>query len=151
MSTAAVLVIGNEILSGKIREANTYELARVLRELGVELRRIVVVPDERERIAAEVRELSASHAHVFTSGGIGPTHDDVTIAGITHRFGSFTALRNVSLSIGAGAFAVLLGPSGCGKTTTMRRLPKASRSRRTDVRRRRIPATSRASRRPDGG
>ena len=84
--TAAALVIGNEILSGKIREANVFELARVLRSRGVELTRVVVIPDTIPIIADEVRKLSKSHDYVFTSGGVGPTHDDVTIAAIAEAF-----------------------------------------------------------------
>lgn len=85
--TAAMLVVGNEILSGKVREANVYELARVLRSLGVVLARIVVVPDELDVIARETKELAGGHDLVFTSGGVGPTHDDVTIAGVARAFG----------------------------------------------------------------
>lgn len=96
MITAAALVIGNEILSGKIRETNTYELATTLREIGVVLARIVVAPDELDRIAEEIRDLSSRYDHVFTSGGIGPTHDDVTIAGIARAFGVGTT-RDPSL------------------------------------------------------
>jgi molybdenum cofactor synthesis domain-containing protein len=85
--TAAVLVVGNEILSGKVEEANVAVLARELRRLGVLLRRVVVVMDEVDAIADEVRELSASHDWVFTSGGVGPTHDDVTIEAVAKAFG----------------------------------------------------------------
>jgi molybdenum cofactor synthesis domain-containing protein len=84
---AAALVVGNEILSGKIREANVYELARTLRSLGVVLDRVVVVPDDVEIIATEVRDLAATHDYVFTSGGVGPTHDDLTMAGVARAFG----------------------------------------------------------------
>jgi molybdenum cofactor synthesis domain-containing protein len=85
--TAAVLVVGNEILSGKVDEANVAALARELRRLGILLRRVVVVMDEVDVIAKEVRELSAAHDWVFTSGGVGPTHDDVTIEGVAKAFG----------------------------------------------------------------
>jgi len=85
--TAAVLVVGNEILSGKVDEANVAVLARELRRLGVLLRRVVVVMDEVDAIAKEVRELSAAHDWVFTSGGVGPTHDDVTIEAVAKAFG----------------------------------------------------------------
>lgn len=84
--TAAFLVIGNELLSGKIEEANLVVLARALRSLGVELRRVVMVPDDLETIAREVRELSATHDWLFTSGGVGPTHDDVTIEAVARAF-----------------------------------------------------------------
>jgi molybdenum cofactor synthesis domain-containing protein len=85
--TAAVLVIGNEILSGKVEEANVAALARALRGLGVQLQRVVVVPDEEGTIAQEVRSLSAAHDWLFTSGGVGPTHDDVTIEAVATAFG----------------------------------------------------------------
>lgn len=84
--TAAILVIGDEILSGKVEDANARLLIGELRELGVALRRILIVPDEVEDVAAAVRELSARFDHVFTSGGVGPTHDDVTIIGIARAF-----------------------------------------------------------------
>jgi len=85
--TAAMLVVGNELLTGKIADKNVVVLARALRGLGIVLRRVVMVTDERELIAAEVRALSAAHDHVFTSGGVGPTHDDVTIAAVAEAFG----------------------------------------------------------------
>ena len=80
--TAAALIIGNELLSGKVEEANLALLARTLRGLGVELRRVVMVKDDVETIAREVRELAAAHDWLFTSGGVGPTHDDVTIEAV---------------------------------------------------------------------
>jgi molybdenum cofactor synthesis domain-containing protein len=85
-ATAAALVIGDEILSGKVDEANVGALARALRELGVELRRVVVVKDDIDTIAGEVRALASAHDWVFTSGGIGPTHDDVTIEAVAKAF-----------------------------------------------------------------
>ncbi len=86
-ATAAVLVIGDEILSGKVEEANVPVLARALRELGILLRRVVVVMDDVETIAREVAQLSREHDWLFTSGGIGPTHDDVTIEAVARAFG----------------------------------------------------------------
>jgi molybdenum cofactor synthesis domain-containing protein len=85
--TAAALVIGNEILSGKIEEANVALLARALRRLGVALRRVVVVMDDVDTIASEVRALSGEHDWLFTSGGVGPTHDDVTVEAVAKAFG----------------------------------------------------------------
>ncbi|MBL8741038.1 MAG: competence/damage-inducible protein A [Myxococcales bacterium] len=84
--TAAMVVIGNEILSGKIADQNLMVLAGVLRDLGVKLERAVIIPDDLRQIAHAVRELAASHTWVFTSGGVGPTHDDVTIAGVAKAF-----------------------------------------------------------------
>lgn len=84
--TAAMLLIGNELLSGKVQDANLVVLARELRALGVELARVVMVLDDVETIAREVRALSAGYDWVFTSGGVGPTHDDVTLASVARAF-----------------------------------------------------------------
>lgn len=84
--TAAALVIGNELLSGKIEERNVPVLARELFGLGILLRRVVVCPDEIGTIAEDLRALADRHDHVFTSGGVGPTHDDVTIAAVARCF-----------------------------------------------------------------
>lgn len=88
MSTAGIVVIGDEILSGKFAEENAAFLIGELRALGVELRRIAVIPDDLDDIAATVVEFSGRFDHVFTSGGVGPTHDDLTMAGIARGFGT---------------------------------------------------------------
>jgi len=85
--TAAIIVIGNEILSGKTRDENSVFLARELRSLGVDVRKISVIPDDLQKIAAEVRDNSITHDYVFTTGGVGPTHDDLTMHGIAGAFG----------------------------------------------------------------
>lgn len=87
MKTAGVVVIGNEILSGKVSENNANFLAAELRDLGVNLRSIEVVPDELDEIARAVSSASARFDYVFTTGGVGPTHDDVTLEGIARAFG----------------------------------------------------------------
>jgi molybdenum cofactor synthesis domain-containing protein len=87
MPTAGLVVIGNEILSGKIVDTNSPYLAGELRELGVDLERIITIPDVVDVIAAEVRAFSAAYDFVFTSGGIGPTHDDVTMEAVAQAFG----------------------------------------------------------------
>jgi molybdenum cofactor synthesis domain-containing protein len=84
--TAAMLIIGNELLSGKVAEANLHVLAKTLRELGILLRRVVMVLDDIDEIAREVRELSKANDWLFTSGGVGPTHDDVTIEAVAKAF-----------------------------------------------------------------
>jgi molybdenum cofactor synthesis domain-containing protein len=94
--TAGLIVIGNEILSGKIVDTNSAFLAQQLRPLGVSLRRMVVIPDEIDVIAAEVRALCGAVDVVFTSGGVGPTHDDVTIAGVARGLGR-QVIRHPSL------------------------------------------------------
>jgi molybdenum cofactor synthesis domain-containing protein len=85
--TAGILIIGEEILSGKVEDENARYLVHELRELGVNVRRIEVIPDDVEEIAAAVRSLSARFDHLFTSGGIGPTHDDLTLPSIGAAFG----------------------------------------------------------------
>ncbi|MBL8720274.1 MAG: competence/damage-inducible protein A [Myxococcales bacterium] len=84
--TAAVLLIGNELLSGKVQDANLVVLARDLRALGVRLTRVVMVEDVREVIRDEVRALASTHDWLVTSGGVGPTHDDVTLAAVADAF-----------------------------------------------------------------
>jgi molybdopterin-biosynthesis enzyme MoeA-like protein len=83
---AAALIVGNEILNGKVAEANLVELARTLRPLGVRLARASVLPDELPLLVPEIRALSAAYPLVFTSGGVGPTHDDVTIEAVARAF-----------------------------------------------------------------
>jgi FAD synthetase len=87
VSTAAILIIGNEILSAKVVDENGPFLARELRALGVDLRRIETVPDEIPLIIDALKRCLSSARWVFTSGGIGPTHDDVTIAAVAEAFG----------------------------------------------------------------
>jgi len=82
-----MLVIGNELLTGKVGEANLVVLARSVRNLGIVLRRVVMVLDDIDTIARDVRELSSAHDWLFTSGGVGPTHDDVTIEAVAKAFG----------------------------------------------------------------
>lgn len=85
--TAGIVLIGNEILSGKIADQNAVYLCREFRQLGVDVRKIAIVPDDVELIAREVAEFSRAYDWVFTSGGVGPTHDDVTIEGVARAFG----------------------------------------------------------------
>lgn len=84
--TAAMMVIGDEILSGRTRDANMYHLAGQLTEAGIDLREVRVVSDDRGAIIAATQALSAGYDHVFTSGGIGPTHDDITADCIAAAF-----------------------------------------------------------------
>ena len=85
--TAGIIIIGNEILSGKVVDTNSPFLTRELRALGVSVRRIVTIPDELDEIAAAVAEFHRVYDFVFTSGGVGPTHDDVTIEGVARGLG----------------------------------------------------------------
>jgi FAD synthetase len=80
--TAGILIIGNEILSGKVVDTNSPFLTRELRRLGVTVKRILTIPDELDDIATAVAEFHRDYDFVFTSGGVGPTHDDVTMEGV---------------------------------------------------------------------
>jgi len=84
---AGLIIIGDEILKGQTRDTNSYFMTKRLRDLGVRVSRISVIPDELETIAEEVKKFSMSYDHVVTSGGIGPTHDDLTFEGIALAFG----------------------------------------------------------------
>ena len=86
-TTAAIIVIGNEILSGKVVDTNAAFLTAELRSIGVTLKRILVIPDELDAIADAVRAYKDQFEVVFTSGGVGPTHDDVTIVGVALGLG----------------------------------------------------------------
>ena len=85
--TAGIIIIGNEVLSGKTQDTNSHFLCQELRALGVDMQRISVIPDEIELIGKEAASFSRQFDFVFTTGGVGPTHDDVTMAGIAHGFG----------------------------------------------------------------
>jgi molybdenum cofactor synthesis domain-containing protein len=86
-TTAAVLIIGNEILSGKTQDANVAFLGKALAGLGIRLEEARVIRDEPEVIAAVVNSLRADYDYVFTTGGIGPTHDDLTAESVARAFG----------------------------------------------------------------
>ena len=111
MSTAAILVIGNEILSAKVQDENGPFLARELRALGVDLRRIETVPDEVPLIVDALRRCLSQARWVFTSGGIGPTHDDVTIAAVAQAFGRKVVQDERTLSLLRSRFGDRLKPA----------------------------------------
>ena len=111
MTTAAILVIGNEILSAKVQDENGPFLARELRELGVDLRRIETVPDEVPLIIDALNRCMASAKWVFTSGGIGPTHDDVTIAAVSQAFSRKVVLDERTLALLRARFPLPLKPA----------------------------------------
>ena len=92
--TAAMLVIGDEILSGRTRDANMHYLSGQLTEAGIDLREVRVVSDDPDAIVSAVKALSAGFATVFTSGGIGPTHDDITADCIAAAFNASIDVRD---------------------------------------------------------
>jgi molybdenum cofactor synthesis domain-containing protein len=85
--TAGIIIIGNEVLSGKTHDTNSYFLCTELRQLGVEVGKICTIPDDIEQIGQEVAGFAQRFDFVFTTGGVGPTHDDVTVEGIAHGLG----------------------------------------------------------------
>jgi len=99
--TAALLVIGDEILSGRTKDKNIGYIAEYLTGIGIDLREVRVVPDEEEEIVAAVNALRARYTYLFTTGGIGPTHDDITADAIAKAFG-------VPIDIDERARAVML-------------------------------------------
>lgn len=87
MASAAILVIGNEILSGRTQDANVAFLGKELAARGITLAEVRIVRDDRAAIIAALDALRAAHTYVFTSGGIGPTHDDITSEAVAAAFG----------------------------------------------------------------
>ncbi|MEX2327318.1 MAG: competence/damage-inducible protein A, partial [Pseudomonadales bacterium] len=85
--TACMIIIGNEILSGRTQDVNLNYLARALNELGVRLTEARVIPDVEQLIIDTVNECREKFDHVFTTGGIGPTHDDITAESVAKAFG----------------------------------------------------------------
>lgn len=92
--TAAMLVIGDEILSGRTRDANMHHLAGQLTKVGIDLKEVRVVSDDPRAIVSAVQALSTTYEHVFTSGGIGPTHDDITADCVAQAMGAAIDIRD---------------------------------------------------------
>lgn len=84
--TAAICLIGDELLSGRTRDINTQTIARYLAPFGIPVKEVRIVPDEQDRIVDAVNTLRAGYTYVFTTGGIGPTHDDITADAIAAAF-----------------------------------------------------------------
>ena len=103
--TAAMLTIGDEILSGRTRDSNMPHLAASLAARGIALRETRVVPDEADEIVAALNALRARYTHVFTSGGIGPTHDDITADSVAAAFGVGIDVREDARAILARNYA----------------------------------------------
>ena len=121
---AGIVIIGNEILSGKFADENASFLIGELRRLGVELGRIAVIPDVEGDIAETVPRYAARFDVVFTSGGVGPTHDDVTIAGVARGFGAQVVRHPVLADLLAAYYGDRLTESHmgaiCGKSDNVR-------------------------------
>ena len=102
---AAMLVIGDEILSGRTRDSNMYHLARELTRAGIDLRETRVIGDDADTIVAVVRMLARGHDHLFTSGGIGPTHDDITAEAVAAALGRPISVREDARAMLAAHYA----------------------------------------------
>lgn len=103
--TATILIIGDEILSGRTREANAHHLAGELARVGIDLTEIRVVSDDQGAIVAALDALRARSTYVFTSGGIGPTHDDITADAVAAAFGVSIGIRDDARALLEEAYA----------------------------------------------
>ena len=99
MKTAGIIIIGNEILSGKVTDINSPYLCQELRTLGVEVHQIITIPDLPEIIGRTTVDFSERFSWVFTSGGIGPTHDDITTDCVAKAFGRQVSVRSDAFKI----------------------------------------------------
>src|SRR5260370_26496514 len=113
--TAGLLVIGDEILSGRTKDKNIGYIAEYLTAIGIELKEVRVVADEEDAIIAALNALKSRYAYVFTTGGIGPTHDDITADAVARAFG-------VSIDYDPPAVALLLTRFGRAELNETRKL-----------------------------
>lgn len=124
--TAAILVIGDEILSGRTREGNAHYLAGVLGSIGIDLKEIRVIADEQPLIVEAIRALDGSlggrYDLLFTSGGIGPTHDDVTADAVAEAFGTGIEMNEEALAVMRARWEAR-GVSVTGNRLRMARIP----------------------------
>tara|TARA_B100001123_G_scaffold428613_1_gene545838 strand:+ start:328 stop:1071 length:744 start_codon:yes stop_codon:yes gene_type:complete len=98
--TSSILIIGNEVLSGRTQDINVQFIAKELSKLGINLSEVRIVPDNKKEIVINLNQLRKKHDYVFTTGGIGPTHDDITSESISEAF-------NVEYSINSEAYNIL--------------------------------------------
>src|ERR1700686_1049910 len=103
--TAAILVIGDEILSGRTKDKNIGYIAEYLTNIGIDLKEVRVVPDEEPEIVTALNALRARYTYVFTTGGIGPTHDDITADCVAKAFGVSIGPDPRAVEIMKGRFA----------------------------------------------
>ena len=120
--TAAMLVIGDEILSGRTRDANMHYLAQQLTEQGIDLKEVRVVSDDRDAIIEAVQQLSKRYENVFTSGGIGPTHDDITADCVAAAFDRHIDVRDDAAAL-LGAYYEREGKEFNDARKRMARIP----------------------------
>ena len=99
MKTASIIIIGNEILSGRTQDTNSNYLAKILVEKGIALEEIRVIPDDHSTIESVINNESTTKDYVFTSGGIGPTHDDITSEAIANCFDAPLVVREDAVEL----------------------------------------------------
>ncbi len=124
--TAAMLVIGDEILSGRTRDVNAHHLAGRLAGHGVDLREVRMIPDIAATITDAARDLAGAHDHLFTSGGIGPTHDDITADAIAAVFDAPIDVRDDARAVLAAHYASR-GTEMNAARLRMARIPEGAR------------------------
>ena len=124
--TAAILIIGDEILTGRTREGNAWFLAGELAKAGITLQQIRVIGDDHATIVAAVQELAGAHDHLFTSGGIGPTHDDSTADAVAAAFGRGIGVRADARALLAAHYAAR-GTELTEARLRMARIPEGAR------------------------
>lgn len=124
--TAAILIIGDEILTGRTREGNAWFLAGELAKAGITLQQIRVIGDDHATIVAAVQELAGAHDHLFTSGGIGPTHDDITADAVAAAFGRGIGVRADARALLAAHYAAR-GTELTEARLRMARIPEGAR------------------------
>lgn len=124
--TAAILIIGDEILTGRTREGNAWFLAGELAKAGITLQQIRVIGDDHAAIVAAVQELAGAHDHLFTSGGIGPTHDDITADAVAAAFGRGIGVRADARALLAAHYAAR-GTELTEARLRMARIPEGAR------------------------
>lgn len=123
--TAAMVVIGDEILSGRTRDSNAHHLAGKLTQAGIDLREVRVIGDQAEVIIRTLQALAEGHDHVFTSGGIGPTHDDITADCVAAAFDVPIDIRDDARAV-LGAYYARAGTEFNAARQRMARIPQAA-------------------------
>ncbi len=127
--TAAVLLIGDEILSGRTADANFNHIARRMGELGIAMKEARIIPDDEAEIIHAVKTLSGKYTYVFTTGGIGPTHDDITTESIAKAFGVSVVRRGEVVQ----ALKTAMGERATEETFKMADFPENARLLETPI------------------
>lgn len=121
--TAGIIIIGDEVLRGDIPDTNVHHLCSQLRDVGINVGKVSIIPDDVDVIANEVKQFSAAYRYVFTSGGVGPTHDDVTYEGIAKALGEGVHVDSGILE----AFKTLYGRSDGGPLAKFATVPESAK------------------------